>query len=249
MTGSGKTYTMMGPAPVVAAAAAEEEGGEGGESLAGIIPRAIAELFERIEQGTCVETQSFTLCIHSHAHRPSFNSPGTEAALVRLSFVELYNNAFRNLLQENGHGTASSWQQQQQQQPHPPGPKRQQPSSSIEIRESADGTTFLEGPPGLRVPVTSAAAALALVRRGHKARATGATRCNTHSSRSHAILTFWVETRGAGGGWRRRGAGGQAQPRGPGGQRAVRACVRAYIRACLAFVHACSTASCDVMTT
>ncbi len=225
---------------MVAAAAAEEEGGEGGESLAGIIPRAIAELFERIEQGTCVETQSFTLCIHSHAHRPSFNSPGTEAALVRLSFVELYNNAFRNLLQENGHGTASSWQQQQQQQqPHPPGPKRQQPSSSIEIRESADGTTFLEGPPGLRVPVTSAAAALALVRRGHKARATGATRCNTHSSRSHAILTFWVETRGAGG----DGAGAVRVGKLnlvdlAGSERCVRACVRTFVLAWRLSMHA-----------
>lgn len=43
VTGSGKTHTMMGDV-------VEESDEEGG--LAGIIPRAIADVFELIEQGT-----------------------------------------------------------------------------------------------------------------------------------------------------------------------------------------------------
>lgn len=103
----------------------------------------------------------------------------TEAALVTLSFVELYQNAFRTLLPPLGATAASQF---------------------IDAREAPDGTVFLSGPPGLHVPVTSAAAALALVRQGHAARATAGTACNTQSSRSHAILTIRVEARGAGGG-------------------------------------------------
>lgn len=148
VTGSGKSYTMFGPS-MVDAGNDEEEGG-----LAGIVPRAIADLFALIEERT-------------------------EAALVRLSFVELYNNSFRNLLGSDGDGGSKG-----------------QPTKPIDVREAPDGGVFLDGPPGLSVPVTSATAALALVRKGLAARATGATRCNAHSSRSHAILSFSVETCG-----------------------------------------------------
>lgn len=122
------------------------------------------------------------LIIHPRT-TPSTLTTATEAALVRLTFVELYNNAFRNLL--------------------PPPPPQQQPQQQqrpIEVREAPDGRVFLDGPGSLSAPVTSAAATLALVRRGLAARATGATRCNAQSSRSHAILSLSVETRGAGAG-------------------------------------------------
>ena len=52
---------------------------------------------------------------------------------------------------------------------------------------------FLSGP-GLRRPVTSAEEVLRLVARGDSTRATGATDCNEHSSRSHAILSLHVES-------------------------------------------------------
>ncbi|CAM9890820.1 unnamed protein product, partial [Hapterophycus canaliculatus] len=59
---------------------------------------------------------------------------------------------------------------------------------------------FLSGP-GLRRTVTSAEEALRLVSKGDAVRAIGATDCNEHSSRSHAILSFHVESqRGAGAG-------------------------------------------------
>lgn len=52
---------------------------------------------------------------------------------------------------------------------------------------------FLSGP-GLRLAVTSAEEALRLVARGDAVRATAATDCNEHSSRSHSILSFHVES-------------------------------------------------------
>ena len=99
--------------------------------------------------------------------------------------MELYQNAFRNLLPAK-----------QQQQAH----QAPQPHRPIEVREAPDGRVYLDGPPSLSATVTSATAALALVRQGLAARATGATKCNARSSRSHAILSLWIETRGAGAG-------------------------------------------------
>lgn len=52
---------------------------------------------------------------------------------------------------------------------------------------------FLSGP-GLQRTVTSAEDALRLVSKGDAVRAIGATDCNEHSSRSHAILSFHVES-------------------------------------------------------
>lgn len=52
---------------------------------------------------------------------------------------------------------------------------------------------FLSGP-GLRRAVTSPEEVLRLVAKGDAVRATGATDCNEHSSRSHAILSFHVES-------------------------------------------------------
>lgn len=49
--------------------------------------------------------------------------------------------------------------------------------------------------PGLRAPVTSAEHVMALLGAGNLRRAVGATHCNAHSSRSHAILTLYVESR------------------------------------------------------
>lgn len=59
------------------------------------------------------------------------------------------------------------------------------------LREQAG--VFLSGP-GLRHAVTSAEEALRVVSTGDLARATAATDCNEHSSRSHAILSFHVES-------------------------------------------------------
>ena len=93
--------------------------------------------------------------------------------LVHLTFVELYNNQFRNLLDPQSHSYG----------------KR------IEIHENKSEGVHLRGPGNLRIPVISHIQAMTLVKRGLKMRAVGATNLNEHSSRSHSILTLHIESR------------------------------------------------------
>jgi hypothetical protein len=174
----------------------------GNSAAPGIIPRAIGDLFRHIE--TAVEKD-----------RDSY-------FYVRLSFVELYNNNFRNLL-ENASRESSNSQTNDSKglfseldemdgnahQANPVRahlivglnenrPKKPHHSShdqnKIEVRESTTAGVFLSGF-NLRIPVTSAVEAFKLVAQGNKLRATGTTQCNDVSSRSHAILTFHVESK------------------------------------------------------
>lgn len=72
--------------------------------------------------------------------------------------------------------------------------KTKQKTSDAHKHEQAG--VFLSGP-GLRQAVTSPAEALRLVSKGDAVRATAATDCNEHSSRSHSILSFHVESQRA----------------------------------------------------
>lgn len=124
----------------------------------GVTPRAVRELFAAIEHATRTKDAVF---------------------LVHVSYVELYNNQFRNLLDDVGnHCHASS-------------------STKIEIRESRDTGVFLTGPSNLKVAVTSEQEVQELISLGDKARAYALTRCNDHSSRSHCILTLHVQSQRA----------------------------------------------------
>lgn len=115
--------------------------------------------------------------------------------LVRLSYVELYNNSFRNLLEfASGMNSELASKGMSPSLLHPGLLK----SGKIEVRESKAAGVFLAGE-NLRIPVTSAHEASQLIARGNRQRTQGATNCNEHSSRSHAILTIHVESRfGAG---------------------------------------------------
>ena len=110
---------------------------------------------------------------------------------VQMTYVELYNNQFRDLLAPTATGPA----------PHTVAGK----GPGIAIHESRRQGIFLTGSASLRTPVTSSADALALVQAGNRRRAVGATALNSRSSRSHAILTFHVESQP-------QAAGGAAPP-------------------------------------
>lgn len=120
----------------------------------GITPRAVRDVFREIDRA-------------AKAHDDA-------VFLVHVSYVELYNNAFRNLL--DGFGDARD-------------------KKKIEIRESKTAGVFLSGPSNLRLAVRSEAEVRALVSFGDRARATSATLCNDHSSRSHAVLTLHIQSR------------------------------------------------------
>lgn len=167
----------------------------------GIIPRAISEIFSIIETTTSSENDVFFY--------------------VRLSYVELYNNTFRNLLEfaSREFGAKDSHEMDSfdlsssmtsksigggigggaSARPQSPGSRTSMSfnthrSDKIEVRESASAGVFLAGP-NIRIAVTSAKEAFQLINRGNKYRAVGATLCNDISSRSHAVLTLHVESR------------------------------------------------------
>ncbi|CAN0272545.1 unnamed protein product [Pylaiella littoralis] len=156
----------------------------------GVLPRAVKLLFERLESDMAAGSD--------------------KAFMVFLTFVEIYNNVFHNLLEgatigssgNNNNGTAAGGRHSKT--PHnsarhssdtggtstPPPPP---PSTKIEVREHPSRGVFLSGGTGLRVPVSSAAAVAALVARGTKSRRTATTGLNDRSSRSHAILILEIE--------------------------------------------------------
>ena len=169
----------------------------GTSSTPGIIPRAISEIFSIIEMTAAEEQDVFFY--------------------VRLSYVELYNNSFRNLLEfaskELGREKEAKDREKDRQVRSSadldedgdiPGlGGTASPSLShtitnrgdrIEVRESSAAGVFLAGP-NIRIPVTTAHEAFQLVAKGNKTRAVGCTNCNDFSSRSHAILTLHVESR------------------------------------------------------
>ncbi|KAH8059414.1 hypothetical protein JL722_5443 [Aureococcus anophagefferens] len=120
----------------------------------GVTPRAVRDVFGAIESAARRESAVF---------------------LVHVSYVELYNNVFRNLLEDR----------------HDHAPSR----GKIEIRESRDSGIFLGGPPNLKVPVKSERDVRDLVAFGDRQRQYASTNCNEHSSRSHCVLTLHVESR------------------------------------------------------
>ncbi|GBG26450.1 Kinesin-like protein KIF3A [Hondaea fermentalgiana] len=114
--------------------------------------------------------------------------------LVQMGYVELYNNQFKDLLYSHAqHGDASSSASTATSAAATSSARST--SHRIELHTTKSGSVFLSGTPSLHTPVTSAQEALRLIQLGSRNRAVGATDCNEHSSRSHAILTFYVESR------------------------------------------------------
>jgi len=157
-TGSGKSHTMTG-----------------NSTAPGIIPRAISEIFSIIEATATQESDIYFY--------------------VRISYVELYNNSFRNLLdfaskdlamraqQGQEPGSESSYFDSRASGPRSPTHGSGHRNEKIEVRESKVAGVFLDGPPFLRIPVTTAHEAFQLIAKGNKSRAVGSTQCNDVSSR------------------------------------------------------------------
>ena len=86
--------------------------------------------------------------------------------LIRFSYIEIYNEQIVDLLSEN--------------------------ASSIRILEGKEGVTIR----GLREEVvTTPEAILDLLKKGERRRQVGSTNMNKHSSRSHAIVRVWIESK------------------------------------------------------
>ncbi|MFH4975436.1 hypothetical protein AB6A40_002145 [Gnathostoma spinigerum] len=111
--------------------------------LAGIIPNTFAHIFDHISK--CQQDKTF---------------------LVRVSYLELYNEEIRDLLAKG-------------------------PSKSLEIKERSDIGVYVKDLSS--ISVSSADQMQRIMQRGSEKRSVGATNMNEKSSRSHAVFTITIE--------------------------------------------------------
>lgn len=177
-TGAGKTFTMMGGDEANGNSTSSSSSSSKNKSVAasaerGIAQRAIERVFAAIDE------------------RPN------SLFVVRVSYVELYNDNFRDLLDPDNQPSAAPVVAAVplDATPHKEASKKH----AIIIRETTGGDVYLEGSDTLNTRVKSATDAFRLIRAGTKARHVAQTALNGASSRSHAILTIVVESSASGG--------------------------------------------------
>lgn len=146
-TGSGKTHSIMGAGGIDAAIEAQGTISDG----SGVLARTASALFGRIAD---------------RAHERSFT--------VKLSYVELYNNNFRDLLHssqqanalvedESGLSRSLAGEFSASSSSAAGGGAASAASPKISIRESRSKGVYLEGSDTLGVPVSSAGQCLKLI--------------------------------------------------------------------------------------
>jgi predicted nucleic acid-binding Zn-ribbon protein len=176
-TGAGKTFTMMGDDTASTSSSSSSTTSSKSKAAAspdrGIAQRAIERVFAAIDE------------------RPN------SLFVVRVSYVELYNDNFRDLLDPDNQPSAAPVVAAVplDATPHKEASKKH----AIIIRETTGGDVYLEGSDTLNTRVKSASDAFRLIRAGTKARHVAQTALNGASSRSHAILTIVVESSSSGG--------------------------------------------------
>jgi hypothetical protein len=171
-TGSGKTHTMLGPTVAMESNETDEDNPikycsstiMGMDlSQAGVIPRAIRDLFHTLEQLKQQQQQQ------QQQHKSNNTSTMKEQYTfeIRLQFLELYGETIYDLLSSSK-------------------------KNRLVIRDGTH-TLEPEVIGASEVTVTSPEEALFYMSRGMIRRITGATAMNSESSRSHAIFTVIVE--------------------------------------------------------
>jgi kinesin family protein 5 len=166
-TGTGKTFTIMGPelafhdadkgssdASVFAFQVASDSKGTDHDDAslrsdqAGLLPRAAVHIFEAVSRDS------------EHVYT------------AEISYIQLYCERLQDLLApEVGHGGSGD-------------------GLDLTLREDPEDGVYVEG--ATWVPVDDAQACIRLVRAGNRARAVAATHMNAHSSRSHAVFAMRV---------------------------------------------------------
>jgi len=162
-TGTGKTYTMMGPPGVDLAAAATTGPPVRGQASPiweplGVIPRALADLFKRMAKE---------------------EMRGVRVVLTA-SYCEIYQDRLYDLLKPYKKGMGGRDPADMQRR-----------KALLEVREDKSGNTYI--PSLLCVKVSDLQGVLTLLAKGARHRAVRHTEMNATSSRSHAILQVTVE--------------------------------------------------------
>ena len=121
---------------------------------------------------------------------------------LTLTYVELYNDAFRDLLIAAPAGGARPLPIELEEA------RRKQSAIGLREERSKGGgppVTYLSGSDTFNLPVRSRGQMHELLQRGHAARAVGCTKLNEQSSRSHAVITLGIECREKGAARPRKG--------------------------------------------
>ena len=121
---------------------------------------------------------------------------------LTLTYVELYNDAFRDLLIEAPAGGARPLPIELEEA------RRKQSAIGLREERTKGGgppVTYLSGSDTFNLPVHSRGQMHVLLQRGHAARAVGCTKLNEQSSRSHAVITLGIECREKGAARPRKG--------------------------------------------
>ncbi|KAF6249472.1 P-loop containing nucleoside triphosphate hydrolase protein [Scenedesmus sp. NREL 46B-D3] len=189
-TGSGKTFTMIADQAMTLADALSIPSSSSGH---GIVPRAVHELFQALGQRCSSARAPGAAAAAGAAAGGAAALAGTAAATTEepgeaklvLSYLEIYDDRLYDLLQPYKPNSNSSRD-----------PCRLAAGkTSLEIREDVLAGTHV--PNLLYVDVQNCRQVLQLVAAGNRNRATAHTDRNQNSSRSHAILQFWLEQRPA----------------------------------------------------
>ncbi|KAM0682499.1 kinesin-like nuclear fusion protein [Mitosporidium daphniae] len=151
-TGSGKTYTMEGPS------------GKHDPSFSGMIPRAVAQIFETSHNLGVKNGWKFQL---------------------EASFLEIYNETIKDLLATPKSIAGCVEELKKLEIKHNP------TTGKTSVSELTIGTIGANILPAL-VPVTSISQVNRLLKEASENRSIGETRCNERSSRSHSVFTLSV---------------------------------------------------------
>ena len=144
----------------------------------GIVPRAVDHVWDVIEASHDTEWH------------------------VCLTYVELYNDQFRDLLGARPADGARLLPIELEES------RRKQSAITLREERASHGgppITYLSGSETFNTPVRSRDELHALLAQGHAARTVGCTRLNERSSRSHAVITLALESREGGASRARRG--------------------------------------------
>ena len=171
-TGSGKTHTIVGSSLEEEINNADEFCAPSSCDSSGIIPRALRDIFQRLE------AKKATLCTSTNECRNNASASSSESSNsarqpfeydIHIQFLELYGEEIRDLLSPT-------------------------PSNKLSIRDGVNG----EEPEvigAIKTKVHSPREALEYLKSGTSKRVTAATDMNAQSSRSHAIISVTVEQR------------------------------------------------------
>lgn len=184
-TGSGKTHTILGPSAESgfdnesttsdnSCICYQQNNNDGASAVAssrhssqaGVIPRALRELFFQLEKNSIKQTKERRQEPQIHCNADT-SAPAYEYE-VRVQFLELYGEEIRDLLSPST-------------------------SNKLVIRDGVNDNHEPDVVGAIEIKVHSAADALLCLTRGMMRRVTGATAMNAESSRSHAIMTVIVE--------------------------------------------------------